>query len=186
MISAAKPKDVIIAPKFDPDKIGSIYLPQESRQRCTQGIVKYIGREVTEVKVGDRVGFGGYSGTLAKLDGEGVFIIMPESEIDFIFGPISDYEFPIYFRADQEEFEKEVKEVVKYLHTKLDGNPTIEEAVRYGMASAPFYKMTYEQIIHLLTQELPNVPEHQAVVRNVLKDEVRMVNHSKTYESKKT
>jgi chaperonin GroES len=75
-------KKVAIIPIDDPEKTpGGIYIPEQAKERCDQGIVKYVGPRCTEVKPADYVIFSGYSGTLMFMTGEGRLIIMPE---DFI------------------------------------------------------------------------------------------------------
>lgn len=72
---------VAVEPINDPDKIGHIYVPDVAKERCDQGIVKYIGPDVQDICVGDYILFSGYTGQTIKLEGEGVLIIMPE---DFV------------------------------------------------------------------------------------------------------
>lgn len=77
-----------IIPIFDPEKSkGGIIIPDEAKERCKQGIVKYVGPLVTRVGIGAYVLFGGYTGQLFQLEGEGKLIIMPE---DFILAEIED------------------------------------------------------------------------------------------------
>jgi co-chaperonin GroES (HSP10) len=72
---------VAIQPVFDAPMIGSLYIPDQAKSRCKQGLVKYIGNEVIDVKVGDYVFFPGYTGTIFNIKGEGLLIIMKESSI---------------------------------------------------------------------------------------------------------
>lgn len=72
---------VAIQPVFDADRIGSIYIPDQAKSRCKQGLVKYIGPDVKDVSIGDYVFFPGYTGTVFNLEGEGLLIIMKESSI---------------------------------------------------------------------------------------------------------
>ncbi len=71
----------------DPDMIGSLYIPQDSKERSDQGIVKYIGKDCHWVKPGDYVIFGGYTGTVAHIEGENGLIILPEDQIVAILHP---------------------------------------------------------------------------------------------------
>lgn len=59
--------------------------PLNSGERCDQGIVKYLGADVVECKIGDYVFFSGYTGTLMHIEGEGLLIILPEDFIECIF-----------------------------------------------------------------------------------------------------
>jgi len=92
-------RKVAITPIFDPDKIGSLYVPDIAKQRVDQGIVKYIGPDVVDIKPLDYVIFSGYSGTQLKVDGEGMLIVLNE---DFIVARIDDIPFTtvdgLYFR----------------------------------------------------------------------------------------
>lgn len=78
---------IAVEPLQDPDKIGSLYVPDMAKQRCDQGIVRYIGPDVKDIGVGDHVLFSGYTGQTVALEGEGVLIILPE---DFVVARIDD------------------------------------------------------------------------------------------------
>lgn len=72
---------VYIIPMEDPDKIGSIYVPEQAKQRIDQGIVKYRGDAVMELRVGDHVIFSGYSGDLVITEDDGPLYVMKEMDI---------------------------------------------------------------------------------------------------------
>lgn len=94
-----QPDRVAVEPLFDPDMIGSIIVPDQAKERCKQGLVKYIGRDVKLVQVGDHVLFGGYTGTLLQVQDEGLMFIMPE---EFVVAIVHDdpIEIPnLYFKA---------------------------------------------------------------------------------------
>ena len=80
--------NVAVVPVFDADKSeGGLWIPDIAKKRANQGVVKYIGREVKEIQVGDYVLFSGYTGTTVRLSGgEGVVIIMHQ---DFVNAKIS-------------------------------------------------------------------------------------------------
>src|SRR4029077_3100409 len=70
-------------------KIGSIIIPDSAKEKPQQGEVKGVGsgklsetgeRFPPEVKVGDRILFGKYSGSEIKMDGE-EHLILREDEI---------------------------------------------------------------------------------------------------------
>lgn len=92
MIQLIKNK-IAVTPIFDPDMSpsGLLYIPDIAKERCDQGIVKYLGPECVDAKVGDYVLFSGYTGTLLQLEGEGLLIIFPE---DFVVArvhtPVTD------------------------------------------------------------------------------------------------
>lgn len=72
-------KNIAAVPLYDSlQTSGGLWIPESSRERCDQGIVKYVGLDVKEIKEGDHILFSGYSGTFLELEGEGVLIILPE------------------------------------------------------------------------------------------------------------
>ena len=95
---------VAVVPLFDPDKIGSIYVPEQAKERVDQGIVKYCGPDCELVTIGDHVVFSGYTGTTVSIEGEGIMIILPE---DFIAAtlemPVTDVP-GLYFQAQNGEY----------------------------------------------------------------------------------
>jgi co-chaperonin GroES (HSP10) len=93
---------VAITPIFDRDvtESGRLYIPDIAKERCDQGVVKYIGDGVKEVKVGDYVIFSGYDGTLLNIEGEGRLIIMPESHIQGVLPEVENIYVPgLYFKT---------------------------------------------------------------------------------------
>jgi chaperonin GroES len=61
------------------EKVGSIFIPDESKAGAERGIVKEIGENVTEVKVGEEVMFMQYNkGTLLKFEGKEYMLIGEE------------------------------------------------------------------------------------------------------------
>lgn len=80
---------VAVEPLFDPDvSPGGIIIPDQAKERCDQGLVKYVG-EGCEFDVGQHVLFSGYAGTLLKLQGEGLLIILDKR---FVIATIEHYE----------------------------------------------------------------------------------------------
>lgn len=72
--------NVALTPIFDPDvSPGGLYIPEIAKERCDQGIVKYIGPKVKWIKPNDYCLFSGYSGTYLDVQDEGRLIIMPEN-----------------------------------------------------------------------------------------------------------
>jgi chaperonin GroES len=84
----------------DPEStLGGLIIPDMAKKRTKQGIVKYVGPDVKEIKIGDHVVFSGYTGTTLMLEGEGAIIIMPE---DFVTCKLEspDTEIPgLYFKG---------------------------------------------------------------------------------------
>ncbi len=76
---------------FQKPKSGNIITLDQYRERCDQGIVKYVGGGVSKkedgtvislgeefgFKIGDHIIFSGYTGELVNFEGEGLFIIFP-------------------------------------------------------------------------------------------------------------
>lgn len=72
---------VYIIPIGDREKIGSLYVPEQAKQRVDQGIIKYRGPDVEELQVGDHVIFSGYSGDELITETDGLLYLMRESDI---------------------------------------------------------------------------------------------------------
>jgi chaperonin GroES len=75
---------VVIMPDEDTETMrGGLYIPDTAKEKPTQGEVIAVGpgrfekgvRVPVDLKVGDKVLYGKYSGTNITLDGEEVFII---------------------------------------------------------------------------------------------------------------
>ncbi len=75
------------------DKVGSLYVPDTAKEKPQEGTVQAVGPGrsengktiAPEVKVGDKVLYGKYSGTEIKQNGEDMLIIR-ESDILAIIG----------------------------------------------------------------------------------------------------
>lgn len=61
--------------RFNPRTPSGLYIPEQAQPRINQGIVKYIGSEVTEVKIGQWVIFSAYSGTHLMVEHEDLIIL---------------------------------------------------------------------------------------------------------------
>lgn len=103
---------VAIIPIRDPDKIGSLYVPDIAKERSDQGIVKYIGPDCKYVKIGDYVAYSAYSGTLFNIQDperpneivEDV-IIMDEESVVAVMDDLTNYDIPgLYFRSADGEY----------------------------------------------------------------------------------
>ena len=44
-------------------KVGSIYVPVEAQKNTQEGIVRFIGEEIKDLNLGDRVLYNAYAGT---------------------------------------------------------------------------------------------------------------------------
>lgn len=56
-----------------------LYLPTAAQEKPKVAVVVAVGKEVKEVKVGDRVVFGGYSNTEVKHEGQDYILIKEEN-----------------------------------------------------------------------------------------------------------
>ena len=122
-MSFSLPKDKVgIEPIFDSDTSpGGIIIPEMSKGRCAQGIVKAIGPDVENVSIGDYVLFSGYDGQLLAY-GDEIMIILPE---DYIAAKLIDS--PVYSLSESDmtmnEIIAEIKSQTKPLfevHNKLE------------------------------------------------------------------
>lgn len=137
-------RKVAIEPIYDPDKIGSIWIPDQAKMRCDQGIVKYVGAKVKEVEIGDYVIFSGYSGTNVEIEGEGRLIIMLEKFIVCKLYPPGTIVPGLYFKY---------KENGKYVYEEA----THEEA--FHQISLAFQESPFRQKVGLVDRRsLPDVP----------------------------
>lgn len=75
-------RNVAVIPLFDPDvSPGGIIIPEMAKDRCDQGIVKYVAPDCKIVQEGDYVVFSGYSGRTFRFEEEGTLIIIDERYI---------------------------------------------------------------------------------------------------------
>jgi co-chaperonin GroES (HSP10) len=98
---------VAVEPIFDSDKTASglLYIPDQAKERCDQGIIKYLGPDVEDLCPGDYAIFSGYVGRLVEIDGE-LLIIMRERFVQAVIQDIPETDIPgLYFKgADGEYF----------------------------------------------------------------------------------
>lgn len=115
-----------VIPIHDPDKIGSLYIP--TQQVPDNGIVKYVGRDVKYVSIGDHVVFSGYTGTELTIqtpNGQKEHIIvLPE---DFVGAKIHDegsIQVPgLYIKQRNNEYiPATIEIVVDLLHDTVQRN----------------------------------------------------------------
>ena len=74
-------RKIAVIPFKDPDKVGSLHIPEEAKQRPDQGIVKYRGPECEFIKVGMHVVFENYTGQKIAVEDEGELYIMHEVDV---------------------------------------------------------------------------------------------------------
>lgn len=154
---------IAIQAVFDPDKTpGGLYIPDIAKERCDQGIVKYIGPKVRDLKVGDYVLFGGYDGTTIRLEGEGVLILMREQAVKCIIGDIGTDVPGLYFKArpDLSKLEAVIRDnltAAKFNSITVDkGLQDITLAVA-SFVNQAYYLATYEQAIDLCTDAMQEI-----------------------------
>lgn len=129
--------NLAIAPIYDRDKIGSIWIPDQAKERCDQGIVKYKapGCKLEEIKIGDHVIFSGYTGTLLLIEDD-QFIIIPE---EYITAIIHHGEYTmisgLYFEGENKEYIPATLDQVVYL---------IQQSIKPLLVTAPPPHLTSE------------------------------------------
>jgi len=125
-------------------KIKKVEAPIETMdagERCDQGIVKYIGPLVKDVKIGDYVFFGGYSGTLMKIEGEGKLIVLREDFIECIFkeehlvipGVYFQDTHGDYFEVTYEQVMNVIAETFTLMNATVDVTPSIPKLEDYNV-----------------------------------------------------
>lgn len=73
------------------EKRGGIVIPEQMREKPTQGTVVAIGPKVKGVMVGDEIAYGKYSGSPWSLDGT-EYVLLHESDILMVLVTIADAE----------------------------------------------------------------------------------------------
>lgn len=108
---------------FDPDRTpGGLWIPDVAKERCDQGIVKYIGPAVKDLKIGDYVLFGGYDGTTIRLEDEGVLILMRESAVKCVIEMEPTMVEGLYYKTkDGEFFEATTESALRLIADTMTG-----------------------------------------------------------------
>lgn len=57
-----------------------LYIPEQAKEKPSEGIVTEIGEQITSLKIGDHILFGKYSGTEITVNGE-PHLIMRQEEV---------------------------------------------------------------------------------------------------------
>jgi len=125
---------VAIVPIFDPDKSpGGIWIPEQAKERCDQGIVKYLGPDCSIVKPGDYVIFSGYTGQTVRVDDELLIFTHEDAIVAVIEGDdLNDTEVSgLYFKGkDGVYFTATVEYALDLIAKSMINAPW-----RYGMKS---------------------------------------------------
>lgn len=165
MITLVKRK-IAVKPILDPDKIGSLYVPDVAKERSDQGIVKYVGPNVKDVKIGDHILFSGYTGTTVQFenDGDGVLIIFDERfTVCILNGPDTNVN-GLYFRGvvdAEDDAEMDFKIEIVLAGFKA-GNFTLEDCkkvIRQEHAKREanrYFSATYEMAMNLIAESFRN------------------------------
>jgi len=80
-----------------------LHIPDSARDRCDQGIVKYVAPQVKHVKIGDYIIFSGYVGTLVTIDTERLIILPEDFAQCVLHAPATDVA-GVYFRGADGEY----------------------------------------------------------------------------------
>lgn len=165
---------VAIVPVENPDKIGSLWIPEMAKDRLNQGFVKYKGPDVQNLKIGDYVFFSGYAGTLTYVEGEGKFIIMPEKFcIATLLIDGKRWLIPGLYFKEQENLNDARVEMFEILVKVL---PTLDEAQALDLAGkivraggtvrklSPYFPANYENVMNFMAMAF----SENAEFRNML------------------
>ena len=107
-----------IEPIFEDDFSNSklIITPDIAKRRCTQGIVKQLGPEVKDIKIGDYCIFSPYSGTIVAI-GDELILILEEEGVD------ARYECDVMLNLEEKfttvSYTKVMKEIAHQLSSHL-------------------------------------------------------------------
>ncbi len=73
--------DYVVVQQDEPETktASGLYLPTQAQEKPKVAKVLAVGKDVKEVKVGDRVVYGGYSNTEVKQDGQNYIVIKEEN-----------------------------------------------------------------------------------------------------------
>lgn len=147
---------VAIQAIFDKERTkGGIWIPDVAQDRCDQGIVKYIGPKVKDVKVGDYVLFGGYDGTTVRLEGEGILILMRESAVKCVIESAATEVKGLYLKEKPNAIL--AKELIDMLGYHIENTITVDEVVNKILnlinKHSPYFPATHESIIDILSSQ---------------------------------
>jgi chaperonin GroES len=154
-----KDRDIAVSPAFDPSKSpGGLIIPDTAKERCDQGNVKYVGPNAEYVLPGDHVLFSAYDGTLLRVDGEGLVIILPENKIVSILNPPRHNVGGIYFKSSltDGEIEELIEEVMHI--TKCGQQEARTLVVKRGFQKNVYWPCTYEMTVELLADAVTTAP----------------------------
>lgn len=130
------PYNICVSPMFDPSRSqGGIWIPDQSKERCDQGVIKYLGSKVPReyLKEGMQVLFPGYSGTLLKLTDEGLVIILDYREIIAVIStPATEIPGLYFLGKDGQYYQCTYEQAVESIAAALSEDKVAARFVRYG------------------------------------------------------
>lgn len=117
-------RKIAVEPIYDSNKTaGGLFIPEMAQERCDQGLVKYVGPDVEDIKIGDFVLFSGYTGTTVRLEDEGTIIILHEDFVTCIINP-PETEIPgLYFKSKSGEYFQATYEMATRIMMDAFSNP---------------------------------------------------------------
>lgn len=132
---------VALRPIFDPDQIGHIIIPDAAKNKSNQGIVKYVGPKVRDLKPGDHCLYSGYSGGFVSLEDEGLLCIMAERYVVAIMHPPHTEVPGLYFQDSegtyfQATYEMAI-EIIGQAVQNSDWYKTVKNGKRMFSVNAP-------------------------------------------------
>ena len=154
--------NVAISPLYDPTETrGGIIIPDSAKERCDQGIVKYIGTDVKELQIGDYVVFSPFNGTNTHIEGEGNVIIMPEDKCVCVLHPPRHLLENVFF-GQKRSFTnivlliEQITDILKdsILHQGLSSLSTAERIVKELKLDREYTILTYEDAIKEIANDL--------------------------------
>lgn len=106
----------------------TLEVPDDAKERSDQGIVKYVGPAVKDVKIGDHVLFGGYTGTTVLMEDEGAMVILRE---DFVIAILDspDTVVPGLYLYDGSDYFPTTYEIAIQLMAEAMGNSAFGRSV---------------------------------------------------------
>lgn len=168
---------VAVVPVENPDKIGSLYIPEMAKDRLNQGFVKYRGPLTRHVKIGDYVLFSGYTGTLMHMEGEGKLIILPEKFIIAVVPELENKEVPGLYLKDKVNHAYNISDLAGVISDVL---PELEYEVAQDLAAkldkrgvvadytAQYFTAQYELAMQYIAQAFGEDP--------AFRDSIKVVN----------
>lgn len=141
-----QPDKVAVVPLFDPDTYGHIIIPDAAKERCDQGIVKYIGAKVETVKIGDHVIFSGYTGSTVEVEGEGsLLIFLPEDACEAVLEEPNTDVPGLYFKDIEGTYFTATYEQALVLIAKALNESPLQDRIRFNIRGQRPSLDTYER-----------------------------------------